>query len=115
MKKLEELRRDADAQREVFFRQLAEAPKILRPSRLLDAALAAFDPEFKALDRMKVRASRNPFGLLAAVAGLVLLARQVTSKRSGEGPEKERPVRRSRFAPANTKGDDHGNHVSPKQ
>lgn len=115
MTDLEELRRQADAQKAKFFYQAEAIPKILRPVRVVDELLAILDPQYKTLMHIKHKVTSKPVAVLAVVAGLVWLARQLASRPFGDVPKAAKSVQRSSRAHLNTKGVSNGNQFTSNQ
>jgi hypothetical protein len=103
VKSLEQLRVDADQRKAVFFLKLAEVSDELRPVHFVDRALGALDPDFATLTRIEDKAKRNPLVALAAMGGVMLLARQLST-------EPRKRVGRSRLTRTTARGDYHGDH-----
>lgn len=101
------LRDKADENRTRFFKGVVNLQQDIRPLRLLDNALAAADPDFEALARMTEIVKRNPFGVVAILAGVWLFMHQLTLPKSKK-TETRRAVRQSSRSRSIQKGGHHG-------
>ena len=113
MTNLDTLRKDADAKRLLFLDALDGAVEQLKPDRIANAALAKLDPDFKVLKHLQQKSKSNPFAILAAIAGLLLLFRQLSGNE--RSPTIENRVRRARLAHSTPKGGHHGQFSDTKQ
>jgi hypothetical protein len=114
MKSVQELRLAADQRKSVFFADMSEVQAQLRPDYLLDEAIHSVDPDLSNLKTMENRAKNNPIAVLAAISGLYLLVRQLTSKSQDHQPQPAKREKRSRLPRSTSKGDHHGNYDSTK-
>lgn len=110
MKSIAILEQEANKRGSVFKGHVMASADELRFGHLVDKAMGYIDPDFSKLKRMQERTRRNPFALLAAVAGLLLLVRQISSP--SNLPETAKPARRSRLIGTTLKGDNHGQHIN---
>ncbi len=114
MKSLNELRTAADQNKSAFFAGMADVKSQLKPDALFESAVHSVDPDFAILKRMEDRAKGNPFALMAAFAGLYLLARQLTTTAPVRAPQTSNRGRRSRLIRTTARGDHHGHIDSAK-
>jgi hypothetical protein len=113
MKNLDTLRKDADAKQVLFLDALNGAVEQLKPARIANATLARIDPDFNILKQVQQKSKSNPFAILAAIAGLLLLFRQLSGNEGS--PKIGNRVRRVRLAHSTPKGGHHGQFSDTKQ
>ena len=110
MKTIAKLEQEANKRRSSFKGQVVATADKLRLGYLVEKAMGYIDPDFSKLKRMQKRTEENPFALFAAVAGLFLLVRQISTP--SNLPETAKPARRSRLTGTTLKGDNHGQHIN---
>jgi hypothetical protein len=109
MTDLDQLRRNADRRAEAFSRSLSETSRRARPTRLIDDAVHALDPEFRVLRRFEAAVQRHPIVALATLMGLSWLAAQtITGGVKPPSPRLERQPRPRRLRPP--RNQEEGNH-----
>jgi hypothetical protein len=112
MSDLDRLRRKADKHAEAFSRSLSETSRRARPSRLMDDAVHALDPEFRVLRRVEAAVQRHPIVVLATLMGLSWLAAQTITGDPKPPPSQRlerRPRSRRISRPRNQKEGDYTN------
>lgn len=114
MPRNDNLRAEADRRGKAFFKSASTLSERMRPVKLLNEAVAAFDPDFVLLNRLKAGVQRNPFALLAAAGGLWLLSLQLT-RRNQQKSVTRQGMRPLRLPPATLKGDENGYNNDTKR
>ncbi len=108
MKSLNQLRAAADKNKSAFLASMTDVKSQLKPDALFETAVHSVDPDFAILKRMEDRIKGNPFAVMAALAGLYLLVRQLTTTAPVRAPQTSNRGRRSRLFRTTAKGDHHG-------
>jgi hypothetical protein len=116
MKRIESLEQEADRRGRVFVAQINATTERLKPLPLVNAVLAQFDSDLQKLERMRSQTQRNPFPLLAAVAGILMVFRQFNQPSETPIPASDfpKPARRFRRLATKTKGEHHGQYSNTK-
>jgi hypothetical protein len=109
------LHAEANRRRAEFFQSATSMSNQLRPSRLLDDIMGTIDPDFALLQRIQIKMRRNPVTVLAAMAGILLLSRQLARRKPPKTPATRQGMRRRRLPGAIQKGDEDGYNHNAKQ
>jgi hypothetical protein len=106
----DDLRRTANEKGRTFLETFDSFTQTLKPQALMEEALHRADPELSALKQVERKTRQNPFGLLVAASGVLLLARQWMAPASSvpRVPRKSRAVTSRKPI---VKGESHGYNI----